>query len=52
MKEDNQHRMTLEGLSDVDKGNVINHYAVQMWANSLNTATPLPPPFKAVLRNL
>jgi predicted transcriptional regulator len=30
-----QHERTLEGLADVDGGRVIDHEAVQAWADSL-----------------
>jgi len=42
--EEERHRMTLEGLADVDAGRVIDHRSVQAWADSLSTAKPLPPP--------
>jgi predicted transcriptional regulator len=31
-------------LADVDAGRVIDHQAVQAWADSLSTDTPLPVP--------
>ena len=31
-------------LADVDAGRVIEHQAVQAWADSLSTAQPLPIP--------
>lgn len=37
-------RLTLEALADVDSGRVIDHQAVQAWADSLNTDGPLPVP--------
>jgi len=37
-------RLTQEALADVDAGNVIDHQAVQAWAESLNTDSPLPTP--------
>ncbi|MCF6211857.1 MAG: ribbon-helix-helix domain-containing protein [Gammaproteobacteria bacterium] len=43
-QEEERHRLTLEALADVDHGNVIEHQAVQAWAKSLDTDTPLPPP--------
>ena len=43
-QEEERRRLTLEALADVDTGNVINHQAVQAWANSLNTEAPLPVP--------
>jgi len=44
--EEERHRMTLEALTDVDAGRVIDHQAVQAWADSLGTDKPLPPPAK------
>ena len=38
--------MTLEALDDVDAGRVIDHRAIQAWADSLGTDAPLPPPVK------
>jgi predicted transcriptional regulator len=43
-QEEERHRLTLEALADVDAGRVIDHQAVQAWADSLGTAAPLPPP--------
>jgi predicted transcriptional regulator len=43
-QEEERHRLTLEGLKDVDAGNVIDHQSVQAWADSLTTDQPLPPP--------
>ena len=43
-QEEERRRLTLEGLSDVDVGRVIDHQAVQAWADSLDTDTPLPLP--------
>jgi predicted transcriptional regulator len=43
-REDERTRLTLEGLADVDAGRVIDHSAVQAWADSLNSDNPLPPP--------
>lgn len=37
-------RLTREALADVDAGRVINHQAVQAWADSLDTDKPLPRP--------
>jgi len=34
--------LTLEALADVDAGNVIDHQAIQAWADSLDTDSPLP----------
>jgi len=43
-QEEERHRLTLEGLKDVDAGHVIDHQSVQAWADSLTTDKPLPPP--------
>ena len=43
-QEEERRRLTLEGLADVDAGNVINHQAIQAWADSLDTDHPLPAP--------
>lgn len=43
-QEEERRRLTLESLADVDGGLVIDHQAVQAWADSLGTATPLPVP--------
>lgn len=43
-QEEERHQMTLEALADVDAGHVIDHQAVQAWADSLQTDSPLPPP--------
>ena len=43
-QEDERSRLTLEALADVDAGNVIDHQAVQAWAESLSTDKPLPVP--------
>ena len=44
--EEERRRLTLEALADVDAGNVINHQAIQAWADSLDTDSPLPIPNK------
>jgi len=44
--EEERRRLTLEALADVDAGNVIDHQAIQAWANSLDTDSPLPIPDK------
>jgi predicted transcriptional regulator len=44
--EEERHQLTLEGLADVDAGHVIDHQAVQAWADSLDTKKPLPPPHR------
>ena len=43
-QEDERRLLTLEALDDVDAGRVIDHQAVQAWAASLDTDTPLPVP--------
>ena len=43
-QEEERHRLTLEAMADVDKGNVIDHQAVQAWADSLGTDKPIPAP--------
>ena len=43
-QEDERSRLTREALADVDAGRVIDHQAVQAWADSLSTAEPLPVP--------
>ncbi|RTM07070.1 MAG: ribbon-helix-helix protein, CopG family [Hyphomicrobiales bacterium] len=42
--EEEYHKLTLEALADVDAGRVIDHQAVQAWADSLGTEKPLPLP--------
>jgi predicted transcriptional regulator len=43
-QEEERRNLTLEGLADVDAGRVIDHQAVQAWADSLDGDEPLPPP--------
>lgn len=43
-QEEERDRLTHEALADVDAGRVIDHQAVQAWANSLSTDEPLPVP--------
>ncbi len=43
-QEDERDRLTLEALADVEAGRVIDHLAVQAWAESLGTDQPLPVP--------
>ncbi|HIG9582960.1 TPA: CopG family ribbon-helix-helix protein [Escherichia coli] len=43
-QEEERNRLTLEALDDVASGQVIDHQAVQAWADSLNTDNPLPVP--------
>lgn len=41
-QEEEHRRLTLEALADVDAGRVIDHQAVQAWADSLDSDKPLP----------
>lgn len=43
-QEEARDRLTREALANVDADNVIEHKAVQAWAESLSTAQPLPAP--------
>ena len=43
-QEEERNRLTLEALYDVTSGQVIDHQAVQAWADSLSTDNPLPVP--------
>ncbi len=43
-QEEKRERLTREALSDVDAGLVVDHQAVQAWADSLSTEEPLPMP--------
>lgn len=43
-QEDERERLTREAFADVDAGRVIDHQAVQAWADSLSTDDPLPVP--------
>jgi predicted transcriptional regulator len=43
-QEEERNRLTREALADVDTGRVIDHQAVQAWAESLDTDQPLPLP--------
>lgn len=43
-QEEERSRLTREALADVDGGRVIDHQAVQAWADSLGSDTPLPLP--------
>ena len=44
-QEEERNRLTREALADVDTGRVIDHQAVQAWADSLDTDQTLPLPF-------
>lgn len=43
-QEEERRRLTVEALADVDAGRLIDHQAVQAWADSLESDQPLPPP--------
>ena len=43
-QEEERRQLTLEALADVDAGRVIDHQAIQAWADSLDTDNPLPAP--------
>jgi predicted transcriptional regulator len=43
-QEEERSRLTREALADVDAGRVIDHQAVQAWADSLDSGEPLPVP--------
>ena len=43
-QEEERDRLIREALADVDGGRVLDHEAVQTWADSLGTDEPLPTP--------
>ncbi|MNF86617.1 Ribbon-helix-helix protein, copG family [compost metagenome] len=43
-QEEERSRLTREALADVDAGRVVDHQAVQAWAESLSSESPLPVP--------
>lgn len=43
-QEEERDRLTHEALADVDAGRVIDHQAVEAWAESLSGNVPLPVP--------
>lgn len=43
-QEEERERLTQEALADVDAGRVIDHQAVQAWAESLDSDLPQPVP--------
>ncbi len=43
-QEEERSRLTREALADVDAGRIIDHQAVQAWADSLGADEPLPTP--------
>jgi predicted transcriptional regulator len=42
--EERRHRLTVEGLADVDAGRGVPHDQVEAWIDSLATDNPLPLP--------
>ncbi len=43
-REEEKHRLTLEGLADIDAGRVVSQEKLRAWVESLSTDNPLPPP--------
>ena len=43
-REEEHSHLTKKALADVDAGHIIDHQAVQAWADSLGTDTPLQVP--------
>ncbi len=43
-QEEERNRLTREAMADVEAGHIIDHQAVQAWAESLSTDKPLPIP--------
>jgi predicted transcriptional regulator len=43
-RQEEERRLILEALADVDAGRVVPHAAVKAWADSLGTEKPLPMP--------
>ncbi len=43
-QEEERRRLTLEAMDDVEAGRVVEHQAVQAWAESLDTDAPLQLP--------
>ena len=43
-QEEERRQWTLDAMADVDAGQTIEHRAVQIWADSLDTDHPLPVP--------
>lgn len=43
-QEEERSRLTREALAEIDAGHVIDHQAVQAWADSLDDESPLQPP--------
>lgn len=51
-QEEERRQLTLEALADVDAGRVIDHQAVQAWADSLDLDIPLSGLLKKTIRKL
>ncbi|MBB3119652.1 CopG family ribbon-helix-helix protein [Pseudoduganella violacea] len=45
-QEDHRFQLTKEALDDVDAGRVVDHQAIEAWAASLETDSPLLPSHK------
>lgn len=43
-QEEEYRRMTLEALAEVDANQFVDHQSVLVWAESLNSDSPLPVP--------
>jgi len=43
-QDEERDRLTHEALADIDAGRIIDHQAVQAWADSLGSDTPLAVP--------
>lgn len=43
-QEEERSRLTRDAMAEVDAGRLIDHRAVQAWADSLDTEHPLPAP--------
>ena len=39
-QEEERRRLTLEGLDDVDAGDIVDHKVVEAWASELGTVKP------------
>ncbi|MBL4832670.1 MAG: ribbon-helix-helix protein, CopG family [Pseudomonas sp.] len=46
-QEEERSRMTHEALAEADAGRLTDHQAVQVWADSLSTETPLSVPHQS-----
>ena len=43
-RQEEQYRMTVEGLVEVDSGHLIDHRDVRSWVQSLGSKDPVEPP--------